>query len=308
MKRKLYITPYSLGSLKLTDVEFLDLAKQLGFDGVESVNVLTPEYADDAEERGLEIAHARLPYEPDFTVDEKYIEFIKAKGINEVSMINTTIAQEMRTFFQTLMNEPDSDFRYKGLPGAFGSYESAMRAAQIGQKEARIAAEYGLKAFYHNHTHEFRKDNGDYVIDTYLKNTPDNIVLQLDVGWALCAGIDMIEWMKQWPGRICSLHVKPCNWALDPEALGMTYPLPPHDQGITRDHMKANQAYADSPQGPMALNIVSWQEIFATAESLGCKTFIHERERIYIANDILTCVKEDYRHLRHCLDAMEASE
>ena len=145
MRRKLYITPFSLNSLKLTDVEFLDLAKQLGFDGVESINVLTPEFASGAEERGLEIVHAQLPYEPDFTVDEKYIEFIKAKGITEVSMINTTIALEMRSFFQTLMNEPDSDFRYKGLPGAFGSYESAMRAAEIGQKEARVAAEYGLK-------------------------------------------------------------------------------------------------------------------------------------------------------------------
>ena len=303
MKRKLYISPFSLNSLQLTDSDFLDQARRLGFDGIEVERLLKPEYADAAEQRGLALVHARLPYETDGRVDEDYIKLLKERGIREVAMINTETAQRLQSLFQAIRGD-DPAFRYRGIPGAFGSYDTAMLAAEQGQREADIAGRYGLKVIYHNHTHEFRIDRGDYVLDTYLKNTPDSIMLQLDIGWALCAGVDVLTWMRQWPGRIASLHVKPCNWVIGPEALGMTCPLPPDDVGITRDHMQAIQAYADSPQGPMALNIVDWTSLFTVAEEMGCMTFIHERERIYIPGDILACVREDYAHLRACLAAM----
>jgi|GEM_PF-3819097 len=48
MKRNLYITPYSLNSLRLSDDEFLDQACQLGFDGIEVDRLLKPKYADAA--------------------------------------------------------------------------------------------------------------------------------------------------------------------------------------------------------------------------------------------------------------------
>ncbi|HAL74790.1 MAG TPA: hypothetical protein DCM45_06855 [Clostridiales bacterium] len=223
-----------------------------------------------------------------------------------MAMINTETARSLQSLFQSIRGD-DPAFRYRGIPGAFGTYDMAMRAAEQGQREAAIASRYDLKVIYHNHTHEFRIDHGDYVLDTYLKNTPDTVMLQLDVGWALCAGVDLITWMRKWPGRIESLHVKPCNWVIGPEALGMTCPLPLNDLGITRDHLQANQAYAESPQGPMELNIVDWTSIFNTADDMGCTTFIHERERIYISGDILACIREDISRLRACLDAMHAT-
>ncbi len=304
MKRKLLITPFSLISLDLSDAECMRIASEIGFDGLEINKVLTPEFANLADEQGLELVHPQLPYEPDGTVDERYIDFLLARGLTEVSMMNTETAQQMHCLFHAIRNEPEETFRYKGLPAAFGSYDMAMRAAETAQFEARIAAKYGLKVFYHNHTHEFRIDHGEYIMDTYLKNTPDNVVMQVDVGWALCAGIDLLAWMARWSGRIGSLHVKSCNWVIGPEALGMTCPRDGQTEGITRDHMSANQAFAESPQGPMALNIVDWTDIFSVAESIGCRALIHERERIYIPGDILACVREDYRHLRQCLDSM----
>ncbi len=284
----------------------LDTIKDLGFDGVEANRVLTREFVREAQKRDLEVIHPTVIYEPDGSVDEKYMDFIKSLTLTDVSMLNSRIAAEMKTLFHNMRTLPDSDFRYKGIPGSFGSYDQALRAAESARLEAEIAAQYGLRVFYHNHTHEFRVDRGAYVMDIYLQNTPDHVVMQLDVGWALCAGIDVLSWMKKWPGRIGSLHVKPCNWVIGPEALGMTCPLPPLDrEGITRDQMQAIQTYAESPQGPMSLNIVDWAEIFQTAISLGCETFIHERERIYIKDDVLACVREDFGFLRNCLDKME---
>jgi sugar phosphate isomerase/epimerase len=111
--------------------------------------------------------------------------------------------------------------------------------------------------------------------------------------------------MKKWKGRIGCLHVKACNWAVGPEALGMICPVPPLEEGITRDHQQANQAYAEWVQGPMERNTVDWTEIFETAEAAGCTTFIHERERVYIPGDIIASVKADFAYIRKCLDAMK---
>jgi sugar phosphate isomerase/epimerase len=307
MKRKFYIIPYSMKSLNLSDDEFMDIVKEIGYDGIELWGVLTEEYAKKAECRGLEIVHASLPYKNDGTVDEKYVAFIKSKGIQEVSMQNAEKSQKMRAMFQELMNTDNQNFRYKGIPGAFGNYDMALQAAGESRIEAEIAARFGLKIYYHNHTHEYRVDHGEYVMDTFLRNTPDNVVMELDVGWALCAGIDVIAWMKKWAGRIGSLHVKPCNWRIGPEAIGMTCPEPPLDEGITRDHMQANQAFAESPQGPMSLNICDWASIFETAESVGCSTFIHERERIYLPGDPLACIRADYDYIRNCLNTLKNS-
>lgn len=304
MKRKFHIIPYALKDLHLAEDAMFELVKSIGYDGIELWGVLTPEFAAKAQSRGLEIVHASLPYGEDGSVDEHYVEFILASGIRDVAMTDPTIARQMQRVFGELRNPENKDFRYKGIPGAFGSRESALRAAETATIQARLAASYGLRVFYHNHTHEYRIDHDEYVMDTYLKNTPDNVVMELDIGWALCAGVDVLAWMKKWPGRIGSLHVKPCNWVIGPEALGMTCPADPGSQGITRDHMQANQAYAESPQGPMSLNIVSWQSIFETAEAIGCSCLIHERERIYIPGDPLACIREDFNYIRPLLDQM----
>ena len=116
------------------------------------------------------------------------------------------MARRMRGGMRGLGNMADENYRFKGLPGTFGSYDMAMKAAESKRKEAEIAAKYGFRIYYHNHTHEFRVDHGEYVMDTFLKNTPDNIVMELDVGWALTAGVDVIDFIKKWKGRIGCLH------------------------------------------------------------------------------------------------------
>lgn len=304
MNRKFHITPYTLKSLNLDPDAFLELAQTIGYDGIEVSGCLQEEYAAKAASRGLAIVHAGLPFDTYGWVDEDYVTFLKYQGVRDVAAINASLANQMQSLFRELHNPDNLSFRYRGIPGAFGTREAALRAAEAAGREAATAAEYGLRIIYHNHTHEYRVEQGEYIMDTYLANTPDNVVMQLDVGWALCAGVDVIAWMKRWPGRIASLHVKPCNWVIGPEALGMTCPLPGDDEGITRDHMQAIQAYAESPQGPMELNICDWTSIFEAAEAAGCTTFIHERERIYLAGGMLDCVKADYRHIRHCLDNM----
>ncbi|MGO8675049.1 MAG: sugar phosphate isomerase/epimerase family protein [Limisphaerales bacterium] len=71
---------------------------------------------------------------------------------------------------------------------------------------------HGLSAGYHNHQAEWAKlDNGQRIIEVIAANTPNEFVLQLDVGTCEEAGADPVAWVKANPGRIKVMHLK--DWA-----------------------------------------------------------------------------------------------
>jgi sugar phosphate isomerase/epimerase len=72
----------------------------------------------------------------------------------------------------------------------------------------------GLKAGYHNHQQEFIPVENQRPIEILAKNTKPSIMLQLDVGTCLEAGVDPVAWIRGNPGRIRSLHLK--DWSPDP--------------------------------------------------------------------------------------------
>lgn len=67
----------------------------------------------------------------------------------------------------------------------------------------------GLQFGYHNHDFEFVKTGGDYMMDTILQRTdPDMVIWEMDLYWVVFANEDPIQWIKKYPGRIRSFHVK----------------------------------------------------------------------------------------------------
>jgi len=69
----------------------------------------------------------------------------------------------------------------------------------------------GLRAGYHNHQTEFQPLQGRRPIEVIAANTPQDFMLQLDVGTCVEVGSDPVAWIKANPGRINSLHLK--EWA-----------------------------------------------------------------------------------------------
>jgi sugar phosphate isomerase/epimerase len=69
----------------------------------------------------------------------------------------------------------------------------------------------GLRAGYHNHDAEFRPLQGTRPIEIIAANTPQDLMLQLDVGTCVAAGSDPVAWVKANPGRIRSMHLK--DWS-----------------------------------------------------------------------------------------------
>ena len=300
MERKFYTITVPR---ELPEEERYKTLKDIGFAGVEAFGgKLTKERFDELASYGLELIHGGLEYNEDGTCDEDYVELLKSHDIDDVAMSPAGRGMFAGGFKFPDPNDPN--YRYYGMPNQMRDYDATMKLTEQWNKEAKIAAQYGFKIHYHNHTHEFRQAKFKYLMDWFLENTEPNVVMNLDVGWALCAGIDVLSWMEKWGPRITSLHVKACSFPIGPEGNGHMAALPPYDTiGMKYIEYQARENWGKSPQGPMADTIVDWTDIFRVAEKYGCKDFILERERYY-KEDHIEVLREDYNHIRACLDKL----
>ena len=110
---------------------------------------------------------------------------------------------------------------------------------------------HGLSAGYHNHQAEWVKlDNGQRIMEVIAANTPNEFLLQLDVGTCEEAGADPVAWVKANPGRIKTMHLK--DWAPGP------------DKGY---------------RVLFGEGVTPWKELLAAAESVGgIEYFLIEQE------------------------------
>ena len=83
-------------------------------------------------------------------------------------------------------------------------------ADQLAQASEKLQA-MNMKTGYHNHQLEFIPVEGKRPMEIIAAGTPENVMLQFDVGTCVEAGSDPVAWIKANPGRIRSLHLK--DWA-----------------------------------------------------------------------------------------------
>ena len=67
----------------------------------------------------------------------------------------------------------------------------------------------GLWCGYHNHSAEFKEIDGEKPWDTFFGNTKKDVVMQFDIGNAMGGGGNFVEYVKKYPGRALTIHVKP---------------------------------------------------------------------------------------------------
>lgn len=72
----------------------------------------------------------------------------------------------------------------------------------------KIFEKEGIAFGFHNHAKEFKPFKDGTFWDYLAKNTPDNMLLQLDVGWANLAGVNAIDYVKRYPNRTLTTHIK----------------------------------------------------------------------------------------------------
>lgn len=81
----------------------------------------------------------------------------------------------------------------------------------------------GMRFAYHNHTPEFRSENGVLFYDELMRATdPAKVSMELDCGWAVVAGQNPAALLTRYPKRIVMLHVK--DFKLTPASTAESHP------------------------------------------------------------------------------------
>lgn len=88
-----------------------------------------------------------------------------------------------------------------------GSKEGAMTFVAKMEELAGKLAEHGIELYYHNHHAEFRKYDGEYLLDI-IKNNTSHIGFELDVHWIQRGGENPIQYVKEYKNRVKLLHLK----------------------------------------------------------------------------------------------------
>lgn len=83
-------------------------------------------------------------------------------------------------------------------------------SAELSELSRRLG-EVGIRIGFHNHSEEMQRIKSDEAAsfwDVIARNTPQEVVLQQDVGWTHVAGREPVLMMQRYPGRTVSTHFK----------------------------------------------------------------------------------------------------
>ena len=208
-QREMAVQLYSVRSLIGTPELFarnhqyvLERLRQMGYTAVEAASYesglfsgLSPEvFKRTIEDAGMTIlsSHTTRPLDPRELASADYAQALawwdeaiaahKAAGIPYLVM----------SWSQPLQNRKEME--------TMAAYLDAIGA------KCRMA---GIRFGYHCHSHEYKLTDGTTMLDVFASNTkPENVFIQMDVYWAVLAGVSPVEYMRKYPGRYELLHIK----------------------------------------------------------------------------------------------------
>ncbi len=88
-----------------------------------------------------------------------------------------------------------------------GNKEKALEFVAKAEEYANKLAELGIDLFYHNHHLEFTKYDGEFLLDIIKDNTK-KLGFEIDVHWCQRGGVNPLDIIKKYKGRIRLLHLK----------------------------------------------------------------------------------------------------
>jgi sugar phosphate isomerase/epimerase len=129
------------------------------------------------------------------------------------------------------------------------SLDDMKASIEVLNTSAPATQKAGLTLCYHNHDTEFRPMQGQRPYDLLLTQTDAQTVkMELDLAWAVKAGIDPVELFRRHPGRFPLWHVK----------------------DLSRDHQTL---------APVGQGIVDFKAIFAQAQLAGLQHLFVEHDQ-----------------------------
>jgi sugar phosphate isomerase/epimerase len=102
--------------------------------------------------------------------------------------------------------------RYLIVPDPPKEYRTVEGMKRLGDELSRIGAaaqDAGVRIGYHNHSEEFRMENGVRPYDALLEYAdPRYVAMEMDLFWAVKGGGDPLAYFAKHPGRFRMVHVK----------------------------------------------------------------------------------------------------
>lgn len=165
---------------------------------------------------------------------------------------------------QTILDEPEVvverlrklNCKYTAypFPGGidFGSAESVDGLIKGLDAAGKVLSAAGQVLTYHNHHHEFRKLDGEIILDRiYNRTNPQYLQGEIDTYWVQFGGADPAAWCRKLKNRLPLLHLKDY-----------------------RINANAEVEFAEIGHGTL-----DFPGIIAAAEESGCEWFIVEQDR-----------------------------
>jgi sugar phosphate isomerase/epimerase len=153
-----------------------------------------------------------------------------------------------------------------GLSAARTASKAAwLETAGLMNEISDALAPHGMRTGYHNHHTEFLPMEGTLPWDIFFGNTKSEVIMQFDVGNALHGGGHAAPFLKAYPGRAQTVHVKEYSATNDKALIG---------------------------EGD-----VDWKEIFELCETIG-KTEWYVVEQESYAYPPLECAAKCLQNLR----------
>jgi sugar phosphate isomerase/epimerase len=203
---------------------------------------------------------------------------------------------------------------WAGTP--FNSKAEAIEVARQLDGMADMAAPYGIKVGYHNHSQEFYVDEGKALLEHLLDNG-SKFYLQLDCGWAMNGGMYPPYFIRKYKDRILAIHVKENDKVKGPGgkpasrhgekpahqaafANARSLPLEERQKMLEQFNAQiragANRMDNQCKMGAPESNL-DWKEIKKALDEQSLEAFwIVEREGFYADHD--QCLREDCAWLR----------
>jgi sugar phosphate isomerase/epimerase len=157
--------------------------------------------------------------------------------------------------------------------------ESWIRRAEMYNQCGVIAFDAGIKLCYHAHYNEYDRVGNTSGYEILLKRCEAKLVnMEMDIFWAVYAGIDPLFYWQRYPGRFPLLHVKDlyANIAINPH--------------------QSPDPNGPNPFAPVGQGKIDWARIFAHVDEAGVKHIFVEQDRCNTPP--LEAIKSSFNYLK----------
>jgi sugar phosphate isomerase/epimerase len=181
-------------------------------------------------------------------------------------------------------------FRIGSMPmEARFSLQAAVDFAKQADEYACQLKEHGIDLYYHNHHFEFARHDGKFLMDIIKENTK-YLGFELDIHWIYRGGMDPVEFINQYAGRIRLLHLKDyrIGHMAMPEGVDMST-----KEGMMKAYAAMNNIVEFAEVGEGTLNIPACIEAGLAG---GSEYFLVEQDITY-GRDPFECLKTSHDNL-----------